>query len=429
MPESKRSTLVQVSERIDGKTRRRTRVAGALNFMESIVVELTSVASVAITIFGAVFCLMQTRYSKVSRVFAAFLAAVALNNTPEAFGQLIATLPSGFASVLECATWPSSFLLAPLFWLYVYVLTSPEQQMPPRLAWHFILPTASALVAILVLCSAPAIRETLFSDATDFGSPWAMTLGVAMALIQLLVLPQIAVYLIAIVGRLLRFRVRLRDVYASTEEHELRWIYVIGGLGSLFWLALALDLIATFRFGNLPSSVILASLAGFILVSATTLWGIRQHPPLAPDADPPVNTPPPGKYEKSALSAEASERLSRKLRRAMDVDHLYRDANLSLWALAEHIGASPNYISQTLNEVIGQSFFDFVNGYRIAEAKALLTTSDQSVLTITYDVGFNARSSFYNAFKRHTGQTPTKFRKKVSHRDGLDDIDRRTADS
>jgi AraC-like DNA-binding protein len=106
----------------------------------------------------------------------------------------------------------------------------------------------------------------------------------------------------------------------------------------------------------------------------------------------------------------------------MEVDHLHRDANLSLWALAKHTGASSNYISQTLNEVMGESFFDFVNSYRIAEAKTLLATTNESVLNITYDVGFNARSSFYNAFKRHTGQTPTSYRKNLSKPAGMDDI-------
>jgi len=127
------------------------------------------------------------------------------------------------------------------------------------------------------------------------------------------------------------------------------------------------------------------------------------------------------KYEKSALSAEASARITRKLRVAMETDHLHRDPNLSLWVLARHIGASPNYISQTLNEVIGESFFDFVNRYRIEEAKTLLSSSNDTVLAITYDVGFNARSSFYNAFKRVTGETPSHYRKKMSQRDGMDD--------
>ena len=260
-----------------------------------------------------------------------------------------------------------------------------------------------------------------------------VTIAIFMGLLHLTLFPQIAFYLILILRRLARFRLKLRDYYSSTERYELRWIYVIGGLGFLFWSANTLLLFIVAGYEQAPPwAVNLASVAGFILVSAIALWGLRQHPPLAPDSDDPpaqAKVQTGGKYEKSALSSEASERLSRKLRNAMEVDQLHRDANLSLWDLASHIGASSNYISQTLNEVIGESFFDFVNAYRIAEAKRMLATTNESVLNITYDVGFNARSSFYNAFKRHTGQTPTSYRKKMSNPEGMDDMPRQIKDT
>lgn len=394
--------------------------------MESTLIEMASLGSVAIALFGAAFCLMQTRVSRVNRSFAIFLTAIAVNNIPDGFTQVLASLPSGYASIAGLVTWPSSFLLAPVFWLYVFHLTSSEQQKPGRLIRHFALPAVSVVVALMALASPKETRETLFSNDPQLESGWGMTLVVLFALVQLAVLPQIALYLVLILRRLSRFRLKLRDYYSSTEKYELRWIYIIGVLGFSFWLATTLLLLGAVGFEEATSSTtILGSLVGFALVSALTLWGIRQRPPLAPndDDDPaPPSTQPGGKYEKSALSVEASERLSRKLRNAMEVDHLHRDANLSLWALAKHIGASSNYISQTLNEVIGESFFDFVNSYRVAEAKTLLATTNESVLNITYDVGFNARSSFYNAFKRHTGQTPTSYRKKMSQRDGMDDI-------
>jgi len=248
-------------------------------------------------------------------------------------------------------------------------------------------------------------------------------LVIVIAVLTIAVYPQWAVYLVLIVRRMARYRLRLRDVYASTEQYELRWVYEIGGLGAVFWVVRAVVLLFALdadRTQVSPALIVFASFAGFALVATMTLWGLRQRPPLVShfekDASLENAEAQPSellneKYEKSALNLEASTRIARKLRTAMEVDHLHHDPNLSLWTLARHIGASPNYISQTLNEVIGESFFDFVNGYRIAEAKSLLLTTNDSVLTITYDVGFNARSSFYNAFKRVTGQTPTNFRK------------------
>lgn len=397
--------------------------------MDDAIVEMTSTGTLAIAVFGAVFSMMQTKYSPVSRSFAVFLAAVAVNNLPDAFRPLFDAISPSLGSAVDVIVWPSNFCLGPLFWMYVVTLTSADQRRPAPLARHFLLPGLAVIVALLVLVSPSDLRTFFSSGQGEVDTAWAVTLMMCMGLLQLAVYPQIALYLVLIVRRLLHFRMRLRDVYASTEQHELRWIYLIGGLGAAFWLSTAILLIAAMDAADTdtpPAFIITASLAGFVLVAATVFWGLRQRPPLVPDTDDPGPSEPgagqlAGKYEKSALSAEASQRLGRKLRAAMEVDHLHRDPNLSLWVLARHTGASSNYISQTLNAEIGESFFDFVNSYRVAEAKTLLTTTDKSVLTITYDVGFNARSSFYNAFKRIAGQTPSRYRKNMSQREGLDD--------
>ena len=57
-------------------------------------------------------------------------------------------------------------------------------------------------------------------------------------------------------------------------------------------------------------------------------------------------------------------------------------------------------------------FFDYINEYRINDAKTLLKEqTDLTVLEILYKIGFNSKSSFYTAFKKETQQTPTKYRK------------------
>lgn len=403
--------------------------------MDQIIVEMASTATIAITLFGIVFCLMQTKHSRVSHSFALFLGSVTLNNIPDAFSRVFEMVPHVYIQTADLIIWmPSNLCLAPLFWMYVVTLTSTAQRRPARFYRHLVLPTTAVLVGLMASVSPDDIRHSIFSYEDVPSSAWSLTLVATIGLLQLTVYPQMAIYVFLIVQRMLRYRRMLRDVYASTEKHELRWIYVIGGLAALFWLVQTTILLVAIEYeqaGPSPVFLYIASFAGLTLVAATTLWGLRQSPPLVPKAtgeQPPETAKAPPleqggqKYEKSALSSDASARIARKLRTAMERDHLHRDPNLSLWVLARHIGASPNYISQTLSEVIGESFFDFVNGYRISEAMTLLSTTNQTVLTITYDVGFNARSSFYNAFKRCTGQTPTNYRKTLSHPDGADEV-------
>jgi YesN/AraC family two-component response regulator len=115
------------------------------------------------------------------------------------------------------------------------------------------------------------------------------------------------------------------------------------------------------------------------------------------------------KYQRSALSTEQSARIADKINTVMKIDQLYLDADLSLQKLAHHVAISPNYISQTLNETLSINFFDFVNQWRIEAAKPKILANQDNILNISIEVGFNARSSFYKAFKQETGQTPSGF--------------------
>ena len=117
------------------------------------------------------------------------------------------------------------------------------------------------------------------------------------------------------------------------------------------------------------------------------------------------------KYQRSALYDEMADKIQQQLTAAMAQDHLYLDASLSLPKLAKHIFVSPNYVSQTLNQKLGVSFFDYVNSYRVNAAKELLCNSNDTVLDIAMNVGFNAKSSFYTAFQKETGCTPSQYRK------------------
>ena len=124
----------------------------------------------------------------------------------------------------------------------------------------------------------------------------------------------------------------------------------------------------------------------------------------------PTSASVPSKYARSALDDKRMSSIENKIRAVMLEDGLFRDPDLSLSMLATRTGVKANYISQTLNDRMGLNFFDFVNGYRINEAKTLLLSSSDTVLTIALNVGFNSRSTFNTAFSKHAGTTPSAFR-------------------
>jgi AraC-like DNA-binding protein len=92
----------------------------------------------------------------------------------------------------------------------------------------------------------------------------------------------------------------------------------------------------------------------------------------------------------------------------------FLNSNLTIKDFSEKIDLPEKEISMLINQHLGKHFFDFVNGYRIEKAKELLqnpANKKMTVLEILYEVGFNSKSSFNTAFKKHTDKTPTQFRK------------------
>ncbi len=117
------------------------------------------------------------------------------------------------------------------------------------------------------------------------------------------------------------------------------------------------------------------------------------------------------KYRKSALTPADVTRLLGKLEQEMQRTQAWREGSLSLAALSKRIGASPNDVSQAINQGTGTGFYDYVNRYRIEDAKLLLLEpGGHTVLEIAYQVGFNSKSAFNTAFRKQTGATPTSFR-------------------
>ncbi|GAB3639960.1 helix-turn-helix domain-containing protein [Spirosoma arcticum] len=108
---------------------------------------------------------------------------------------------------------------------------------------------------------------------------------------------------------------------------------------------------------------------------------------------------------------EAKERLMA----AMLTDKRYLDNELTLPKLAEVTQLSIHKLSYLLNNDFGLNFYQFVNGFRIEEAKSLLSDPKKSHLSmegIAYEAGFNSKTVFNTTFKKMTGLSPSGFKTK-----------------
>ncbi|MEL6869392.1 MAG: helix-turn-helix transcriptional regulator [Pseudomonadota bacterium] len=329
-------------------------------------------------------------------------------------GPLVAPFGPNVAVIADVIYFPHMMLLGPTLWLYVVALTATERWRWRWPGWRHAIPIAYAVVLATVILMLPNEgRLRLLSD--DYPGPNTLFLNVLAMLGMLLVLVwfvQTAIYIVLIVRRLIHYRARLRDIFASTRQRELSWIVWVLVLLVFSWVWLLLntlfDAATQTRVGELIDAAV-----STLLVYILAIWGLRQHPGFehhyseaAQDAVSTQTT----KYERSALQEADAVRIAGKIEQAMSAAALYREPNLSLGDLSARIGVTPNYVSQTLNETLSSSFFDYVNRWRVQEAMPLVAAGKRTVVDIANAVGFNSRSAFYKAFRNATGMTPSAYR-------------------
>lgn len=118
------------------------------------------------------------------------------------------------------------------------------------------------------------------------------------------------------------------------------------------------------------------------------------------------------KYKKSALKNDSSKLIADHLQSYMKERRPYLNPDITLTNLAELIGEHPHILSQVINENFNQNYYEFINSYRIEEAKRILKEPEYKNYTLTaigFEAGFNSKSAFYAAFKKSTGVTPAKY--------------------
>jgi AraC-like DNA-binding protein len=124
-----------------------------------------------------------------------------------------------------------------------------------------------------------------------------------------------------------------------------------------------------------------------------------------------------GKYLKSSLTESNKQNILDSIVLEMEKNNYFTNNLASLSELAKKTGASPHHVSQVINEKLGKNFFEMLAWYRIEEAKKIIAADKAARLTveeISEMVGYNSKTSFNNAFKRLTGNTPSEFRKSLN---------------
>jgi AraC-like DNA-binding protein len=215
-------------------------------------------------------------------------------------------------------------------------------------------------------------------------------------------------YIFASFRSLRVYRKQIKHIFSTTKNFRFSWLSIILISFSLVWTIGFLNSSMTAKTGSPVPVLSLINLVLIFFIANTAVYkGLTQ-----PEIFSGIEERP--KYEKSTLTKPDADLFLAKLKNLMEEKKPYLDAFLNINQLARRLNIQPRHLSQILNESLHQNFYDFVNSYRIEEAKKMLLDSfneKSTVLEVLLDVGFNSKSAFNRAFKKNTGLTPSEFKR------------------
>lgn len=112
-----------------------------------------------------------------------------------------------------------------------------------------------------------------------------------------------------------------------------------------------------------------------------------------------------------SVPTEKNPQALEKIKRILKYVENHYMHKITIAAIAEEAGLSASYFMKYFKHMMGTSFIDYLNDYRLTMASRLLLSSDSSILAIAAETGYENLSYFNRAFKKKFQMTPREYRK------------------
>ena len=256
----------------------------------------------------------------------------------------------------------------------------------------------------------------------EVGDPIFTVLGWVIAVLGL-------TYMVMTLFLIRKYTRRIKENYSTIDEINLNWLKNITFMALAVWMVVFLEeVLKVFNSNLLGENSQLIAMLTAVFVYALGYMGLSKSEiflqriiPEWEAADPErgasdLKSQQSKKYQKSGLSIENAQRIVGNLIQLMKTEKPYLDSDLTLFELAGSLNISPHNLSEAINTQLQQTFFDFVNQYRVDQVKKDLANPQKEHLTflaLALEAGFNSKSSFNVIFKKHAEMTPSEYRKRI----------------
>lgn len=305
------------------------------------------------------------------------------------------------------------FILGPLLYIYIKSIFIKDKNLIKSHRLHLIPFVVYALVFSIPILISRLMGEPLFNYLIFFNGTAYMAVVKDLFWLS---------YILLSVRLFRRFKTKMKYNYSSFKRADFGWINKFLSI-SLFIVLFDL-VIVSYRIlfiGHMTWDIGIIPLSFLILLTIYLGYhGLRQSRIYLPDFllnDKAFHETTKNKNGQTVLTREEQKNLKLKLESVLEKEKPFLEQELTLSLLAESIGTSDKKLSALLNHSLEISFYDFINKYRVEEVKEKLNSKEYekySLLGIAYTCGFNSKSSFYRAFKKETGSSPTSYKKEIS---------------
>ena len=369
---------------------------------------VATIITLFISLLLIFFLLTVKTKDKTSNIlFAVFLLINAIDSSEPLFG-LMFDRPSNLGIFRTTI----AFLQIPIFYLYVLSVSYSDFKLKPKYLLH--------VVPFLIVNAVLIPRFYAVDDASKLDFIINRRSMIELQFIHVLIHVQIIVYFAAIFMLLKRAKKLYLENNAGTHINSYNWLFQFATLLSILYVVAIVKNI--FKFSEYPDISEWIKAGIMVMQPFIICWYLFKalnNPDLFRNIDSKlklvkdivseekVNAPT------AVTEKEYSEELL-KLQQYMNEEKPFLNPSLTIQDVSNDIQIPVRDLSLLINHKLEQHFYDFINAYRIENAKNILkdvAKSKVTILEILYEVGFNSKSSFNTAFKKHTGFTPTDFRK------------------
>jgi len=325
----------------------------------------------------------------------------------------------GHPDIMFFVPFQQLFLIGPVFYFYTQSLLNKSFKPTRRDFLHFLPAILYLIFSLIVFVTDKLILDEyyFYADGQDMDlDPWYQWAGLFSMLFYLILSLRYyrtyknLAYQVTSYADAILFQWLQRFLLAFLIILILRVLFFIlnpewGQFGNKYWYYICFSLLFYYIAINGYSSTIKSALSfrtSFLDNEKVLLLDEKVQHEIKPLSE----------SEDTKTELEDLGEWKQKLGDLMLGENLYENPRLSLIDISGKLDTTPKQVSQIVNQGFEKNFNDFVNQFRTEALIQKLQNGDhrkQTLLSLALEVGFNSKSTFNRAFKKHQGQTPREF--------------------